>query len=161
MGFFDFFKRGSRDNSHHSHRHKSIHHGHLMHDDHSIMNDHLTHNHTRIHDHSIHNDYFRNNNKNERCSISSHEHEMVKDGRGVYAWIKKNGIFYNGDIPGVTGIMSVRMENSFEECFDKLSKNINESVSASFSSFRQDVSYDEIVRKYYDAEIVFIPIFKK
>ena len=57
--------------------------------------------------------------------------------------------------------MRVNMEDSFEACLDKLTENINDSISASFSSFQQEVSYDEILEEHPDAEIVFIPIYKK
>lgn len=99
--------------------------------------------------------------RHSRYHSSRHEEQMVRNGRGVYAWIERSGSFYSGDIPGVSGIMSARMEDSFEACLDKLTENINESISASFSSFKQEVSYDEIIAEHPEAEIVFIPIYKK
>ena len=93
--------------------------------------------------------------------FNSSEIADVEDGRGVYAWIKKSGFSYEGDIPGVSGIMSVRMANSFKECLAKLTNNINRSSSVKFSTFKQSVSYDEIARTNPDAKIVFIPIHDK
>ena len=89
------------------------------------------------------------------------EDEMVANGRGVYAWIEKSGMFYSGDIPGVNGIMSVRMASSFEECLDELTENINDSSSVKFSSFRQNASYEEIQNDHPNARIVFISIKNK
>ena len=90
-----------------------------------------------------------------------HQLEMISEGRGVFAWIEKSGMFFSGDIPGVSGIMRVNMEHSFEQCLDKLTENINNSVSTSFSSFTQDVTYNQIAEEHPEAEIVFIPIYKK
>ena len=65
---------------------------------------------------------------------SRHEDQMVKAGRGVYAWIERSGSFYSGDIPGVSGIMDVNMKDSFDACLHKLTENINNSISVGFSS---------------------------
>jgi len=108
-----------------------------------------------------HHEHHPRHHRHARPHRSRHEDQMVRNGRGVYAWIERNGAFYSGDIPGVSGIMRVNMEDSFEACLDKLTENINESISASFSSFQQEVSYDEILEDHPDAEIVFIPIYKK
>lgn len=89
------------------------------------------------------------------------EHEMVHEGLGVWAWIEQRGMFFYGDIPGVSGIMHSNMDDSFEECLHNLQKNIDDSISASFSSFRQDVSYDEICYDHPNAEIVFLPIHRR
>ena len=57
--------------------------------------------------------------------------------------------------------MKARLKDSFDECVDELTENINESISASFSSFRQDATYEDIAKEHPDAKIIFIPIYKK
>ncbi len=111
--------------------------------------------------HDNHNKKHLNHFPGRHHHFNHRELAMVKSGDGVYAWIEKQGMFFNGDIPGVSGIMSVRMADSFEECYDKLCENINNSISVKFSSFRQEVSYEEIQSENPDAEIVFVPIRKR
>lgn len=111
--------------------------------------------------HGRHHDNHNNHHSRHKHHHSQHEHQMVKEGRGVFAWIEKSGMWFEGDIPGVSGIMNARMMDTFQQCLDKLTENINDSISVSFSSFRQEASYDEILAKHPDAQIVFIPIYKK
>ena len=107
------------------------------------------------------NKHYYKHNHNHNLSPNHHQLEIVSEGRGVFAWIEKSGMFFSGDIPGVSGIMRVNMEHSFEQCLNKLTANINNSISTSFSSFSQDVTYNEIAEKHPEAKIVFIPIYKK
>ena len=138
MGFFKNFKvsLGFGINDNDEDRPRKHHHGHREHNHHE---------HDR-HDHHGH--------------IGPRERELVEDGLGVFAWIEKDGIFYEGDIPGVSGIMNVNMADSFEECFNELKENIDNSISADFSSFRQKVSLEEIREEHPNARIVFIKINK-
>lgn len=93
-------------------------------------------------------------------SINQNEYNAVRNGRGVFAWIErsKSGMFYDGDIPGVNGILHSKMAHSFEECYAEMSKNLNNSIAIKFSSFKQKISFEQIAREHPNAEIVFIPI---
>ena len=93
-----------------------------------------------------------------RSFVNPSEMRLVQLGEGVFGYIEKSGMFYNGDVPGVNGINSVRMEKSFDECYRKLVENVRSSISVSFSSFRQSKSFEEIVSAHPDAEIIFIRV---
>ena len=94
-------------------------------------------------------------------SINHGDFNAVKSGRGVYAWIEHRGMFYYGDIPGVSGILHSNMAHSFEECFDEMERKLNGCISIRFASFRQKVSFEQIAKEHPNAEIVFIPIMSK
>ena len=102
----------------------------------------------------------RTHHHGRRHHVDMHEREMVEHGNGVFAWIEKDGMFFEGDIPGVSGIMHSKMDDSFEECLNNLKENLKGSISTKFSSFRQEVSYDEIVKEHPNARIVFLPVYK-
>ncbi len=89
------------------------------------------------------------------------QHEMVLEGLGVWAWIERRGEFYYGDIPNIRGIMYSNRNNSHEECERNLQHNIDNSMPASFTSFRQGIAPEEILNEHPNAEVIFLPIHRK
>ena len=94
------------------------------------------------------------------ATCNPYEFNRVQNGRGVYAWIEHRGYFFEGDIPGISGIMKVRMARSYQDCLKELKENLENSTAIEFTSFRQKESFTEIQRKHPSADIVFIPIHR-
>lgn len=98
------------------------------------------------------------NKQEATLPYNAYEYKRVQNGRGVYAWIEHSGVFYSGDIPGISGVMKVYMAETFDDCLTQLKDNLKRSTSLAFRNFRQRETLQEIIRKHPNAEIIFIPL---
>lgn len=82
-------------------------------------------------------------------------HNHRRHGRNynsVYAYIEKSGLFYSGEIPGIT-FSNVSLCDSYQECVDKLiEKYRTEKERAFFELPKQDIN--EIKQSHPNAKII-------
>lgn len=70
----------------------------------------------------------------------------------VYAYIEKSGLFYNGEIPGIS-FSKASLCKSYQECLDELIENFRqEKEKAFFKPPKQDIN--EIRRNHPNAKII-------
>ena len=78
----------------------------------------------------------------------------AKNYNSIYAYIEKSGLFYSGEIPGIS-FSKVSFCNSYQECLDKLVEIFKqEKEKAFFKVPEQDLN--EIRRNHPDAKIISI-----
>lgn len=72
-------------------------------------------------------------------------------GHGVYAWVRKGGLFFEGGIPGLK-FCKVSLCDTFEECVDKLRQKYYEQKRSAF--FEPPVQDFEDIRKNRNTKII-------
>lgn len=91
-------------------------------------------------------DEFERRKRNQRMG------RVDENDKIVYAWVEKNGLFYEGEIPGIS-FSSVRLESSYSKCVDKLKEKFYEQKSKAFyKAPEQDL--EAIEREHPAAKII-------
>lgn len=99
--------------------------------------------------------YFENasfHSKRENNNSRFNDRDFGNETNGVYAYIEKDGIFFEGDIPGLD-FCKEHMCNSYEECLRKLRKNYEERRSRAFFEYPNQ-NLNKIKREHPKANIV-------
>lgn len=99
--------------------------------------------------------FFENSNfgLNRRRGCHDYNDEDVDYGiTGVYAYIEKNGLFYEGDIPGLS-FCKENFCHSYDECIRKLQKNYAENKNRAFFEYPNQ-NLNKIKREHPKAKII-------
>lgn len=91
----------------------------------------------------------RANAHNHDHNHGGQEHRHHDGGMGYYAIIEKGGLFYSGEIPGIS-FSRVSLCNSYDELINKLTKTLNDEMWKKPPM----MSYRDVAEKNHGKEIV-------